>query len=819
MTFPLHTPIDLLLIEDTEADARLIQAILLEDAPQGFHVVRAASLGEGLRLLESAAFDLVLLDLSLPDSQGLDGLASLRARHPLVPVVVLTGLADDALALTAMQQGAQDYMVKGQGSNELLRRSIRYAVERSNAERSLRRSEATFRAVFENAGLGILLLDDQARILSLNPRLTELLAQPAGKTPPPPLLALVEEENHPAFLRNFRRLLDGRMDGFSLELRFLPQEGRVMRWGAATVSLVRAPDGQPQFAVMMVEDITARKSLEDQLRLAAKVVEATSEGIIITDRERRIIHVNPAFTRLTGYAPHEALGADPSLLSSGRHDQAFYDHLWQSISEEGGWSGEIWNRRKDGQLIAEWLNISAVRNDSGQLSNYVAVFSDITRRKQDEERLSHRAHHDPLTGLPNRALFTERLDHAIARSMRNQLNLAVLFLDLDLFKQINDSLGHLAGDTLLQQVAERLTRTVRAEDTVARLGGDEFTLILEDIGDFRDAAKVAHKILEQFAIPFPLNGQPCQVSTSIGIGLYPKDATTPETLLHAADEAMYTAKKQGRDSFRFASADLSEQAFEHNALEQALARAVDNGQMQVYYQPMIDLTDGRVMGAEALLRWQHPEIGLMAPRQFLPLATETGLIRPLGRWIMDQAFGQAAQWRQSHPGLHIAINVSRTELLDQGFLARVEELLARHGLPPAAVEIDISESVALEALPATVTALEALRLLGLHVALDDFGTDHTDFRLLHSLPVDVVKIAPAHIRALNHSGDQARLVRSAIAMARDLNIRVLAKAVETSAQFTFLQNRHCHGAQGFLFSRPVPAGEFAPLLDRILAPK
>ena len=814
MPSPVAPPIAILLVEDNPGDARLVELLLREKAPGQFTFSIAETLQAAMLKAGEREFDVALLDLSLPDSHGLETLARLRAFAPMLPIVVLTGTDDDELALQAVQRGAQDYLVKGQGSADPIRRAIRYAIERSLADANLRRSEGQFRAVFENAGLGIGLIDRAGRLFSANPALCAMLGENPAESHDAHLSDYLHPDDKAQVLELAGDLLGGQRDEFSLEARFVPKAGH-FAWGRVNLSLVRGPDTQPHFAVSMVEDITARKAMEEQLRLAAKVLEATSEGVFITDAEQRLVHVNPSFTRLTGFEPEDVLGKTPSVLSSGRHGPEFYAALWRSIHEQGYWRGEIWNRKKSGEIYAEWLNISAVKNEAGDVGNYVAVFSDITSRKQSEEKLNHRANHDTLTGLPNRALFLERLEHAMARAQRNQLTIAVLFLDLDHFKQINDSLGHLAGDALLQQVAERLHHAVRNEDTVARMGGDEFTLIVEDVNDFRDAATVAQKILRQFALPFQLNGQPHRVTTSIGISLYPGDGDSVAELLRQADEAMYAAKKQGRGSFRFASADLSEKAFEHQALEAALTRALAEERLEVHYQPIVSLTDGVVIGAEALLRWRHPDIGLMVPGQFLPLAIESGLIQSIGHWVMRTAFTQAVVWRAAgHADVRLCVNVCRAELHHPDFLDGVEALLAETGLPANIIDFELPETLAMEASPLTIHSITALRGLGARVSLDDFGAGRTDFRTLRHTPVDVLKIAPDFIRDVTTNPDEAKLVRAATAAAHSLRMQVVAKAVETTDQFNFLRQHRCDSAQGYFFSRPVPAEELLPFLDK-----
>lgn len=805
--------IDVLLIEDNVADARLTELLLEESAPGQFRFTTVATLQQALSKAAEQDFHVALLDLSLPDSRGLASLGKLRALSPLLPIVVLTGTDDEQLAIKALQQGAEDYLVKRQDNAALLRRAIRYAIERARADATLKRSEGQFRAVFENAGLGIGLIDRQGHLFSANPALRGMLADAPDQNPQATFYDYIHPDDRTRFIPLTEALLQGRHENLSAEVRFVPKAG-FFAWGQAHVSLVRSADGHPQFAVGMVEDITRRKAMEEQLHLAAKVLEATSEGVFVTDADLQIVHVNPAFSLITGFTADDVLGQTPSILASGRHNPDFYASMWTSIHSEGAWGGEIWNRKKSGDLFAVWINISVVKNEQDETTHYFAVFSDITLRKESEERLNHQANHDVLTGLPNRALFQERLARAKIRAERNRLVFALLFLDLDQFKQINDNLGHLAGDTLLRSVATRLTGAVRRQDTVARLGGDEFVLIIEDISDFRDAATVAQKILGRFAEPFLLSDQPTRVSTSIGISLYPSDGMDAEMLLRQADEAMYCAKKQGRGSFRFAATDLSERAFERETLRAALHRTVEEGGLEIHYQPIIALDTGTIQSVEALLRWRHPEIGLMIPGQFLPLAVESGLMPRIGKWVLESALRQLVLWRSSgHPDLRLCINVGKSELHAENFAHLLRNCLAAHGVPADALDIELPVALVMDAAPATRDAISQLHEMACRIALDDFGAGRTDFRTLRQVPINTLKISPDFIRGLPASKDEAKLITAAIVVAHSLSISVVAKAVETSEQYDYLCRNHCDAAQGYLFSRPLPPAEFPPPLD------
>ncbi|HXP97285.1 MAG TPA: EAL domain-containing protein [Telmatospirillum sp.] len=671
--------------------------------------------------------------------------------------------------------------------------------------------EGQFQATFEKAPLGIGLIDRHGRLFSINPALRAMLGEDPG--PDATLADYVHADDRQRFVDLTCLLLSGAHADRSLEARFVPRSG-FFSCGRINVSLVRSDDQQPRFAVCMIEDITGRKAGEDQSRLAAKVLEATSEGIFVTDIGLHIIHVNPSFSRLTGFDAADVLGHKPSVLASGRHGPEFYATMWKAIQKDGIWRGEIWDRKKSGDLFVIWLNISVVKNEHGAISHYFALFSDITSRKLSEERLNHLANHDVLTGLPNRALFLERLSRTLVRAQRNKLVFALLFLDLDQFKQINDNLGHIVGDTLLREVAERLSATVRRQDTVARLGGDEFVLIIEDINDFRDAATVAQKILGQFAPTFLLNGQPTRVSASVGISLFPGNGTDPATLLREADEAMYCAKKQGRASFRFASADLSEKAFERDTLRKALFQALDDEGLDIFYQPIVDLRTNRILSVEALLRWHHPTVGLMVPGQFLPLAIESGLMPSIGRWGLETAIRQLSLWRRNgHPDLRLCVNVNKYELHAADFVRQLHDILSKHGVPAASLDIEIPETIVTDNAPETVPIIKRLHEMQCRVALDDFGAGRTDFRALRQVPVDSLKIAPDFIRGLPGNHDEAKLVNAVIVVAHSLRITVVAKAVETCDQYTFLHQHHCDAAQGYLFSRPVPWHEFPPPVD------
>jgi len=805
---PGPSALAVLVIEDNPGDARLVELFLREDPARPFEVIKAVRLSEGLDILKARPVDVVLLDLSLPDSFGLETLASLRAASRSVPVVVLTGTADEALAFEALRQGAQDYLVKGQGDGELVRRAARYAIGRSQADAALRRSEARFRALFDNAGVGVAMCDRESRFVQANPAFCEMLGYTEAELLRLDVAEITHPEDRASSVSLLADLFTGQRELYHQTKRYLNKSGETV-WGRLTVNAIReSTAAEPNYSVAVVEDITEKKHLEDQMRLAATVFENTGEGLFVTDENRRIIHVNPAFTELTGYAPEDVMGHTPKLLASGRHPPEFYERMFETLASAGKWQGEIWNRRKTGEMFAEWLNISVVRNERDELTNYVAVFSDITSRKQDEERLSYQANHDPLTRLPNRTLFQERLSRALTRANRNQSLVALLFIDLDYFKQVNDTLGHLAGDILLQQVAERLTSCVRQGDTVARLAGDEFTVILEDIAEPRDGAVVAHKILSLMAETFDLQGHDAHISSSIGVALYPADAGDPQTLVKLADAAMYRAKHQGRNACRFHSESINAQAFERLALENALRHALERQEFVLHYQPIFDPHTGKVKALEALLRWQHPEIGLVMPNQFLPLAEETGLIMPIGELVLAEACRQGRAWiDQGLPQVKIGVNLSGRQFRAPDLVENVAAALEESGLPPQSLELDIPESALIDKSQDFGGILARFKALGVGVSIDDFGSGYSSFAFMRRLAANTLKIDQNFIRNANGANEDSEIITAIVAVARGLHLAVVAPGIETEQQLAALVPYDCDLMQGFLFAHPMPVAE------------
>ncbi|MGB0682556.1 MAG: EAL domain-containing protein [Magnetovibrionaceae bacterium] len=607
--------------------------------------------------------------------------------------------------------------------------------------------------------------------------------------------------------------------GWTFEGRFIRPNGEV-GWWQEIVKPVRLLEHETLYAGVAL-DVTQRRQAEEGLRMALKVFETASEGIIVSDQDNRIKAVNPAFTRITGYTEDDVRGRDPSFLSSGRHDDAFYKELWIDLSNRGHWEGEIWNRRKNGEVYPEWLSVSAIRDSDGQIAEYVGVFSDITKRKRDEEQIRFQANYDALTRMPNRVLFQDRLEGAISRAGREQETFALMFIDLDRFKIVNDTLGHAAGDVLLERSAKRLTNCVRQMDTVARFGGDEFTIILQDMARGRDAAIVAGNIIQSISEAFALDdGQQAFIGASIGIAVYPGDGETSEALIRNADMAMYRAKEAGRNQYRFFTPEMDAEALKRMSLENDLRRAVEQGQFFVVYQPIIELSTGNLAGAEALVRWNHPEEDEVGPDRFIPVAEDSGLIAVLGEWVFQSVCHQLKTWRtEGLPVPRISVNLSSRQLKKGLPLERITEVLKESGLLPKDLAFEITESGIISDEGDAVGWLEAVRDFGIGLSIDDFGTGYSSLSYLTRLPVDTVKIDRHFVQRMCDEADDAQLVEAIIKLAHSLGFKVVAEGVETEQQLAFLRHHNCDFLQGFHYSKPLEAGPFEDYVRRLTEKK
>ncbi len=657
----------------------------------------------------------------------------------------------------------------------------------------------------EQSPVSVMITDTQGIIEYINPRFSEVTGYCADEVIGQHANILKSGEMPESV---YQGLWDSLQQGLEWHGQLLNRKkDGTLFWESSSISALRDQDGNTTHFIAVKEDITAKKEAEDQLRMIATVFETSTEAIMIADAEGRIKMVNNAFTRITGYSPEEVIGENPSLLSSGRHSETFYEEMWHELLISGYWSGEIWNRRKDGNVYPEWLSISAINDSSGMAKEFVAVFSDITQRKKDEAHIRHQAYYDALTQLPNRALLADRLEVAIVTADRDNQKIALLFVDLDRFKNVNDTLGHEFGDDLLLQVAERLISCVRESDTVARFGGDEFVILLHNISSDRDAALIAEKLIKTISDPFELSGREIFIGASIGIALHPGDSETADALLRNADLAMYRAKQTGRNRFQFFTSALQETANTMMEMEQDLRIAMEQSQLEIYYQPLVLGSSGRITGVEALLRWHHPRLGMVSPDTFIPLAEDTGLIGPIGLWVLETACSQLTLWNSEGHHLYLSVNISGRQR-DLGLDAtQLSSILDKTGFKPDQLVLEITEGLLLDYSDDTIVWLQAFKDIGVHLAIDDFGTGYSSLSYLKRFPIDTLKIDREFVRDLTQDSEDALLVEAIISMAKSLKLRLIAEGVETEEQRQLLNELGCQYQQGYLFARPLPANE------------
>ena len=585
-------------------------------------------------------------------------------------------------------------------------------------------------------------------------------------------------------------------------------------WEALSISPVFDDQGVITHVLSQQIDITARKQVEEQIRLFEKVFANANEAIFISDANNHVVAVNPAFTEITGFTIEEVVGKTPPILASGPMGADFYPEMWSSIKATGKWQGEVLGRRKNGEIYADWLSISALVDESGSLTHYVALMSDISERKAVEERMTYLAQHDILTGLPNRMLFQDRLLQAINYAERQRSNVALLFMDLDRFKDVNDTLGHHVGDLLLQEVARRIRLCVRGSDTVSRQGGDEYVIMLPNLKEFDDIIQVVNKLIESIANPFELEGHSVHLTTSVGVSVYPQDGTDIETLIRNADTAMYQAKDSGRNGYRFFTQEMNHSIARRVGEESKLRRALNRNELRLFYQPQVDMSSGQIVAAEALVQWQHPEDGLTTTAEFIRIAEESGMMVSLGEWVLNEACQQNQQWRaMGLREISIAVKLASSQLHDRGLMEVILAALSRSGMPANALELEITESAMMKDPEQAIIMLNKISKLGVRISIDDFGTGYSSLSHLKKYPIDGLKIDQSFIRDVSIDNDDAVIVTAVIGMAKNLRLSVIAEGVETVEQFKFLKGLGCEKMQGQYFSKPLPANGFRVLLE------
>lgn len=820
----------ILVVDDLPENLRLLAEMLHREGAD----VRAANSGPvALRYAALAPQpDLILLDIMMPGMDGHAVLAALRndpgTAH--IPVIFVTAVDSEEDEGQGLSEGAADYVTKPirypvliarvHAQLELCRANRQLAAQKDWLEQEVARRthenallEMHLGLAFKAAGFGVWEYRHDDGSIQWNKDLCDLLGYPQLPTTLAECLALVLPEDRLAFKQGAGHMFGSADEVSTHEFRIRHGDGN-WRWIESHGRVIeRNTRGDALRSVGIMFDIGPRKLAEAEQRLAAVVFTGINDGICITDSSRRILTINKAFTEVTGYLPEDVLGKNPRVLKSGMHSDSFYRVMWEKIDTYGNWQGEITNRRKDGSLVSEWLSISSVKDPVGQVSHYVGVFSDLSERIAAAQRIQHLSSHDTLTDLPNRGLFSDRLEQALHSARRFERSTAVILVDLDRFRLINDTLGPPAGDRVLIEFARRLTLQMREGDTVGRLAGDEFGFVMGSLKHEHDAIALAQRLQEAIAVPFEIGGEALVITATIGISIAPKNGDNGSTLLNSAEAALVRAKQAGRNTYRFYSPEMDADAARRLTLETALRDALKNQELSVHFQPQVSLQSGRMIGMEALLRWHNPKLGRVSPFEFIPIAEETGLIMSIGEWALREACRQTRAWLDlGLMPLRVAVNLSTRQFRQPNLIEIVKDALNESGLPAASLELEITESAFIDDLDEAVAICRRLKAIGVKLSLDDFGTGYSSLAYVSRFPFDKLKIDQGFVRDIVENPVNAAIATAAIVMARSLNLSVLAEGVETEAQASFLRNRHCDAMQGYLFSPALPGDEFVSLL-------
>ena len=678
----------------------------------------------------------------------------------------------------------------------------------------LEQSEEKYRSILKNAAEAIFTFDDAGVIETTNPaasilfdyeeeqllgmNISTLIPKWHQLSPQPNLEKKISQYDDESVIYGFKKY----GDAFPMEFTLgRPVYGNKCQW------------------LLIMRDITERKKAEEGLRLMAKIFEGSQDAIVITNTRSHIIDTNRGFSSITGYSKVEVIGKHPIFLTSEQHETGFYFALRRALFASGSWSGELWLKRKNDELFPAWFSVYSVKDENRLTTHFVGIFSDITERKEAENRLRQLAHYDALTGLANRTQFIERLKWAVEVAKRNGDQTALMFLDLDRFKLVNDTLGHQAGDQLLIEVARRLTHCVRETDTVSRLAGDEFTIILNSIKNASDVGLVAKKILDSFKQPAMIGGREIFISTSIGLTLFPNDGETVHELIKNADTAMYHAKERGRNNYQYFSEAMNQKVIDELEMETNLRQALKNDEFLLYYQPKYHLQSKKMVGVEVLLRWRHPSLGFISPARFIPQAEKSDLILSLGEWVLRTACERCVQWQKEGADLvKIAVNLSGTQLKQHNLIDNVKSILDETQLPAKFLEFELTEGVLMDNTEVTINTLNRIKSMGIHLSIDDFGTGYSSLSYLKRFPIDTLKIDQSFIKEITTSSDDSAIASTIIAMAHNLRLTVIAEGVEMQAQLELLEEKGCDEVQGYLLSRPLPETDFRQLLFDLTTP-
>jgi diguanylate cyclase (GGDEF)-like protein/PAS domain S-box-containing protein len=732
----------------------------------------------------------------------------------LLPLVASLFVAGDSLSV-AMGAAITVYLgfifMSARNMNRNLIENISMHLEATAREEVVRASEERYRLLLTHTPVGIFHYDTHLVITYCNERFAEILHNSSDHLIGLDMNTLKDQTILPCI----RKAITGEIGYY--EGSYFATLSNTDIYAEITCAPFRDGTGRIAGGIGIVHDISSRKRADAELRIAATAFQS-QEGMLITDAHCELLRVNNAFTNITGYTVADVVGKNPRLLSSGKHDTAFYAAMWENINNTGTWEGEIQNRRKNGEIFPAYLNITAVKDSVGTVTNYVATLTDITLRSEAADKIKHLAFYDSLTGLPNRRLLTDRLHQAFSSSARSGREAALLFIDLDNFKDINDTLGHDIGDLLLQQVAQRLESCIREGDTVARMGGDEFVVMLEELStqaieSATQTQTVAEKILAALNRPYRLASHEYHCTASIGATLFSDHHQSGEELLKRADIALYQAKNAGRNTLRFFNPKMQEVINTRTALESELRKALENRQFQLHYQIQVDSAQ-HALGAEALIRWLHPERGLVPPLQFIPLAEDTGLILPIGQWVLETACAQIKLWEQDAltRDLVLAVNISAKQFRQGNFAAQVKDAVQRHAINPNMLKLELTESMLLYNIEETIATMNILKEIGIQFSLDDFGTGYSSLQYLKRLPLNQLKVDQSFVRDIATDNSDNVIVRTIIAMAHSMDIDVIAEGVEMEGQRQLLLDSGCNHYQGYLFGKPVPIGQFEELL-------